>query len=204
MKYFSFFLVLFLFGCASEQVTFDSAKQEGTWEAKAQIRDQTSGKTNSVSMEVFAIREKALRLEITGTFGVSVASVLLQGEQISYLLPQQKKFVSGNASPRSLAQLLHSEVNPKWFYAVFFDQPIKDSGWSCKAAEDHLVQSCENTGLGTKVVWSERQGERKRITISQNSREIQILVKTFQPKVQEPGTVFQLEAPEGYSRYKLP
>lgn len=194
----------FLFaGCASVPAKYDYEKREGQWEAKAQVKDLEKNKTNSVSLDVSAEKDRALRMEVTGTLGVSVASFLLKENEVSYAIHTQKRFVSGPASEKSMGPLLNVNVDPRWLYNVFFDEPIANKNWSCTKDPEGLVQNCERLQDGMKIVWSERQSERKRVTISNSQFELQILVKGFQPKVQSPEKVYSLSAPDSYKRYKL-
>lgn len=193
----------FLFGCTSTPVAFNSAKREGRWDAKAQIRDLEKGTSHNVSLDVASQLSQAMRLEVTGTLGVHIASVLLKGEQISYAVHPKKRFVYGEVSETSLASLLKVNLDPRWFYNVFFDIPISEKNWSCKMGEDQKVSECNRLSDQSKIVWTERNGENKRITISNSRFEVQILVKGFKTKVEGADKIYQLTPPEGYTRYKL-
>lgn len=184
-------------GCASKPVVYNPAKAEGQWEAKAQVRDLVNGKTNTVSLDVMARRDEALRMEVSGTMGIHVASFLLSGSQVRYVIHTQKRFFSGTVSEKALRPLLKVNIDPRWLYGIFFDEDLP--AWKCQGRP---VQVCEKSD-GTKITWTDRSEERKRITISNPQFEVQILVKDFQTKVQDPDKAFRLEVPEGYRRYKL-
>jgi hypothetical protein len=198
LKKFLCLTVLFAVGCATQApVPFSTSKEEGQWEAKAQVRDLEKGTSNTVSLDVMSLRNRDLRMEVTGTLGVHVASFLLKGNEIAYAVHPQKKYYSGIATERSLRPLLKIDIDPRWLYAIFFDEPL--NGWKC---EGQPVEKCQRSD-GTQVVWSDRNGERKRVTISNPQFELQILVKNFMTKVQSPEKAFNLETPESYRRYKL-
>ena len=188
---------LVLASCASKPVAFNSEKEEGQWEAKAQIRDLQKGSSNTVSLDVMSVRNQDLRMEVTGTLGIHVASFLLNESEVSCAIHTQKRFYSGPVSETALRPLLKADVDPRWLYGVFFDEPIK--GWKCSGSP---VEKCQKSD-GTQIVWSDRKGENKRITISNSQFELQILVKNFMTKVQSPDRAFKLEPPESYRRYKL-
>ena len=190
-------------GCATVPTTYDEAKMQGQWDAKAQVRDLEKNKTNNVSLEVMAEKDRFLRMEVSGTLGVSVASFLMKDAEVSYAIHTQKRFISGPASEKALSPLLNVSVDPRWLYNVFFDLPISEKNWTCQSSVENVVESCSRLQDGMKIVWSERQGERKRVTISGAKFELQILVKGFRPKVQSPEKAFSLNAPDGYKRYKL-
>lgn len=185
-------------GCATQQpIPFNQLKEQGQWEAKAQVRDLQKGTANAISLEVMSLRDRALRMEVTGTMGVHIASFLLKGPEVSYAVHTQKRYFSGPATERSLRPLLKADIDPRWFYSIFFDEPLK--GWDCSGEP---VEKCQRAD-GTQVLWSDRNGERKRVTITNPQFELQILVKNFTTKVQSPDRAFNLETPDSYRRYKL-
>jgi hypothetical protein len=189
--------------CASKPVAFNSEKREGQWEAKAQIKNLENGKSNTLSLDVASEKDQALRMEVSGTMGVSVASFLLKGSEVSYEIHTQKKFISGPASERALKPLLNISVDPRWLYSVFFDEPLTGKNWNCKLGADQLVESCQRLEEPMKIQWLERHGERKRVVISNPKFELQVLVKNFETKVQSPETAFTLVSHPSYKRYKL-
>ena len=195
--FFATILLLVLSACATKPVAFNATKDEGQWEAKAQIKDLQTGKSNTISLDVMSIRNEALRMEVSGTLGVHVASFLMKETDVSYAVHTQKRYFSGPVSERSLRPLLKADIDPRWFYSIFFDEPLR--GWSCVGTP---VEKCQRAD-GTSVVWSERNGEKKRITITNSQFELQVLVKNFMTKVQSPDKAFSLSAPDSYKRYKL-
>ena len=83
----------FLFGCATAPTTFNAGKEQGQWEAKAQVKDLEKNKTETVSLEVIAQKDHALRMEVNGTMGIHVASLLMKNSDISYAIHTQKRFI---------------------------------------------------------------------------------------------------------------
>jgi hypothetical protein len=187
----------FFSACATQPVAYNSTKDEGQWEAKAQIKNLQSGKADTISLDVISVKDQALRMEVSGTLGVHVASFLMKESDVSYSVHTQKKYYSGAVSEKSLRPLLRADIDPRWLYSIFFDSPLK--GWTCVGEP---IEKCQRSD-GTKVQWSERNGEKKRITISNQQFELQVLVKSFTTKVQSPDKAFSLDAPESYKRYKL-
>jgi hypothetical protein len=186
-----------LSACTTAPVVYNSTKDEGQWEAKAQIRELPTGRSNAISLDVMAVRDQALRMEVNGTLGVHVASFLLKDSDVSYAVHTQKRYFSGPASEKSLRPLLRADVDPRWLYSIFFDEPLK--GFNCTG---NPIEKCQRSD-GMQVHWTERDGEKKRITIANQQFELQVLVKNFTTKVQSPEKAFSLDAPDSYKRYKL-
>lgn len=189
-----------LSACASQPVQFDESKNQGTWQAKVQVKDLKTNKADILSLEVIAIKDEAMRMEITGTLGARLASLLMKQNEISYAVHTQKKYYRGVLSEKSLKPLLRVDLDPRWLYAAFFDRPV--AGWECVKGEKGLVQKCSQKN-GMEINWSERQGENKRVLIKGSDFEMNVLVKDFTTKVQNADKAFSLEAPPTYKRYKL-
>jgi hypothetical protein len=192
------FLGFFLLACTSTPpVAYNSLKAEGQWEAKAQLKELQTGKSNTIGLDVMSVKDEALRMEISGTMGVHLASFLMRDSEVRYAVHTQKRFFSGPVSEKSMRPLLKNDIDPRWFYSIFFDEPLP--GWNCSGTP---IEKCERSD-GTKVTWSERDGEKKRIIVSNQQFELQVLVKSFATKVQSPDKAFHLDAPDSYKRYKL-
>ena len=189
--------------CATQPVAYNSEKMQGQWDAKVQIQDFEHQKSNNLNLQVIAEKNRAVRMEVTGTMGVNIASLLLKGDDISYAIHTQKRFISGSASEKALMPLFSIDVDPRWLYAIFFDETIPEKNWVCRKGLDLKIERCERAQDGLKIFWSERHGENKRVTLSNAKFELQILVKSFTTKVQSPERAFTLTPPEGYKRYKL-
>lgn len=184
-------------GCATQSVPYNQEKKEGQWEAKAQIKDLKNSSANTVSLEVMAIKDRALRLEVSGTMGIQVASLLMRDSSINCLIHTQKKAYIGEASERSLRHILKMDIDPRWLYSMFFDEAIE--GWHCRGEP---IEKCTRDD-GMTIAWTERDGEKKRMTVNSEQFQLQILVKNYMTKVQSPEKAFKLAVPDSYKKYKL-
>jgi hypothetical protein len=193
---------LLFVSCATAPLTYNPDKVDGRWAGSAQIKDFRAKKTNTISFEAWAEKPtQLLRLEITGPMGFSLASVLLRQQNIAYAIHPQKKFFAGHISESSLRQILHVNLNPSLLFNVFFDEPV--AGWNCQNDSVGSVAFCERTADHLKIKWQERKGELKRVLISNENYEVQILVKDFSPKVERPERTYSLVRPPSYRYYKL-
>ncbi|PIS10703.1 MAG: hypothetical protein COT73_07865 [Bdellovibrio sp. CG10_big_fil_rev_8_21_14_0_10_47_8] len=202
-KIFLILTTMLTVSCATKPFVFSPNKVQGKWEAKVQIKELDTGKVNVVRIDVVAKKDQALRMEVSGTLGVHVASVLLRGDQIEYAVHTQKRYFSGPVTERSLRPLLHIQVEPRWFYPIFFDEPINNKNWTCLRDQNQVIASCERLEDHLKITWSEREGEKKRVTVANDQFDLQMVVKDFTTKVEAPEKVFSMQVPSSYKRYKL-
>ncbi len=209
MRLFYFILFsLLLGGCTTKPAAFDSTKKKGHWETKVLVRDLKEAKSNTVSIDFFAIQPDQLRAEVTATLGFSVASLAIDKNQITYAVHTQKKFYQGPLSDRSIEPLLKIKMNPKILFYVLFDHPLPSPQWNCKLSESGLPDECRLVNGSYIVSWTERVEESKRITIRATDYELQIVVKSFSSvlptKVEKDPHFFTVSAPDSYKTYQLP
>lgn len=200
---FTLLTLLFLSACATKPIAYDSKKSQGQWEAKAQVKDFKKDQTHNVTLDVIGSTPHQVRMEVSATLGVSLASLVIDGDQIAYAIHPQKKYFSGEVSDQALKPLFQIELNPKYLMNVFFDQPIREKSWSCTMGVDQLVEKCERLSDGLSIDWRERKGELKRVVIKSSDFEVQVLVKDFTTKVELSTKTFSLEIPQGYKAYKF-
>jgi hypothetical protein len=202
------FSVFILASCAT-QPTYNGAKQNGTWEAKSQVKDLAKNNVHQLNVDFVSVQPDALRMDVTAAMGVSLATMVLQGTHVSYALYRQKKFYEGELSDHALYPLFKINLNPRVLINICFDQPVEGEGWSCITDGQGLAESCAKAGANPiKIRWFERKGEQKRVLIADNHFELQIVFKSYSPfdqsKVQGRKSPFQLEAPKDFTKYKIP
>lgn len=195
-----YLLLSFVFcGCVTKQIQVDRAKQTGTWQTKIQVKDLKNNKTNIVSADFAAIKFDKMRSDITGPFGVSVATMILNKSKFLLSVHTQKKNYIGTANDQSLRTVLKAELNPKILYYLLFDDILPENQWDCNIDERKLPIDCKMKNGDFFIKWSERNGEMKRIFISHQNIEIQIYVKNYSTKVQNEADIFEYQAPENYT-----
>jgi hypothetical protein len=204
MRFFLYLLGLILLSsCATQPVVLEGSKTKGNWQTKALLRDLKKQKSNSLSIDFVAFWPDRLRAEITGPFGVSVASLAIGKEQMQLAIHTQKKFYYGKVSEKSLSGLLGIPLDPRILINILFDVAPPGASWNCHMDVQSLLQDCKNRDNGISIHWSERHGELKRVVISREDYEIQILVKDFNTKVQESADYFTILHPDSYVSYQI-
>lgn len=191
-------LGLFLAGCASQPVGPLSTSSVNQWESKAQIVDRETQKSHNVSVDFVTAGEKRLRMQVTGTFATPLAVAVLNQEKLTYVLPRQKRFYEGVATPKSLKPLLNMDLEPSQIFRILYDEPLQGSAWRCQKNSQGLVAGCENTLTHTKVAWMSRDGEKKTVVVSGPRYDVQLRLERVPTKVRDAGRVFSLNVPAGF------
>lgn len=193
---------LFLAGCQTAQM-YDSQKNMGQWEAKAQIKDLKNNKQHQVSLDFVGQWPQALRTDVTGPLGISLAAIVIRQNQVAYLLPREKKYYYGQISDANMQALFQIDFNPKYLLNICFDRVLDEAGWNCNIDSKGRPEQCQRSSDKLTIVWKEREGEQKRVLIYRPDFEVQILFKKYKPLVQVPEQVFALKPPDDFTRYKL-
>ena len=156
------FIFFALTSCQTGAIRYDQV-QEGQWTAKVLIHNKKTDRSYAVKINVNAQYRKRIRLDITHTFKGHLASLVLDGSKIHYLLVPERKFYAGKASSRSLQALLPVPIHPKLFYNLFFDRPIGQKGWACLKDKEGYLSECKSDRL--KIRWANRKGVHKNIFV---------------------------------------
>ena len=59
---------------------------EGQWSSKVLVKDKTKSKSFIVNVDLQAIKNKNLRMDVTAALGTPVAAFVLNGDSVEYLL----------------------------------------------------------------------------------------------------------------------
>lgn len=189
---------LFAMGCATKPVQFDAqgAEPVSQWQAKTQVVDKVKSKSNNLSVDFVAERREKLRMDVTGTFSTPVAAAVVSHGQMTYILPQQKKFYQGSADRASFDRLLKVDIGVEDLFAILYDEPLP--GWNCQKNSAGQVETCKSGTGRMSVVSSERQGHSRTVKIASNNYEIKMNLERVEPKAKDFEKVFSLKVPENY------
>ena len=177
--------------------------REGQWRAKALIKDLEQNHSYIVNLNFNAVKESRARMDVTTTLGLGVASLVVDPQEVRYVLFDAKKFYSGVPQPNAMRPILALPIDPRWIHNILFDLPIADKNWTCTRDAAGLVQECTDLSGGLKITWSGRQGDKKTVLLSHPKASVQINVQSFKPKVEDRKNLFSLDAPEGYQKLHI-
>jgi len=171
----------------------------GQWEAKAMIKSFDSGEASVVTLDVVARKPQHMRLEVTTSLGIALASIAMKENDIEYILPKQKKYFHGAVTEKSMYSALKVKVDPRILSAAFFETSYPK--WECQA-DNGLIRSCK-TPEGIELTWQREEGQSKRVSIVGQSFEVQVQIKKFAEKSEFSDDLWNIKVPSDFKKYKL-
>jgi hypothetical protein len=188
--------------CASKPIA-EGPFQKAEWETKALIRDLKENKSQSVSIDMFAVKNQRVRLDVTALMGFQVASLVMSPKEIAYAIYPRKEFYYGKNSERSIERIIGLSLHPMNLANIAFDEPIRGAGWMCEQDNSHVLSKCENKQRSIRVEWKDRTEGQKKVVITAPQFEMQWLFKAPQTEVQFKPETFTLKQPEGFKAIQI-
>ena len=190
-------------GCASKPLLREGAFQKAQWETKAMVKDLRQNKNQSLTIDIYAIKNERARFEITALLGYQVASLVMSTQEISYIIYPQKKFFYGKNSERAVEQIMGLQLHPMNLTSIAFDEPVRGRGWQCNIDGQGFIASCENKERAMLVQWLNRSEGSKKVVITAPQFEMQWQFDAPQTEVQFKNELFTLRQPEGFKAIQL-
>lgn len=148
-------------------------------------------------MDFFATRENQLRMDITTPVGMHVASIAIDNQTMTYVIPQEKAYYSGPGTAQAFAKTLNIAIDPMLISNVLFDLPVSQKGWTCKNEND-LVSEC--SGKGIKIVWSNRKSKEKTVVVTHSQYQLQLRFHNFRVPSSLKDGIFSIAQPKGFKK----
>lgn len=198
------FLVLtfFLSGCVTKTVR-EGSYQKAQWETQAVVKDLKNDKTQSLNIDIYAIKNEKARLEITAMLGYQVASLVMSPSEISYSIYPQKAFFYGRNSERAFSRMIDLTLHPMNLVNIAFDEPVRGPGWKCDLDPVGLLSQCENINRAIRVSWMARTEGKKKVVITGPQFEMQWQFNAPQTEVQFKPELFTLKQPSGFKAIQI-
>jgi len=185
-------------------VSGEAGSAQGQWQGKALVRNWKTGKNGVLTVDILAREPGQLRMEITGSFGVHIASVALNGSEVSTILTQEKRFVSASSGEDALVRLVPVRIPPNALLAILFERELPENDWKCdRISESKLSAFCAHRSGDVAVKWLERNGLSRRLKISAKEADIEMVIDEAKSKVELNDEAFRLSAPNGYKQERV-
>ena len=188
-------LFFILAGCAGAPEAPPASGEPLLIQSKAIIKDQNE--SNSVKIEIALFPRKAIRLEITATLGVSVASVLLTPAEITYALHTTKQYATGPFNEKTLFPIFRKNIDPRILWRMINDQPMTNLNLKCTTNAFQKPVKCVAVD-GTIYKWTYDQPPFKRIDIISNRFEMNWLFRSQNLLEASQNETFVLKKPDSY------
>lgn len=152
-------------------------------------------------MDALAAEPGKLRLEITTQLGIPVASIVMSGDRLQALLPQQKKYIDAPATAAAMGKLAKLPVEPQVLMDLLFDNGLNErKGWSCDSNQE---QRCSHSASSAAVVWRKRDSDPRQFSLETPRAEGNFSINKVQTKVQFTERTFNLQRPTNYTVERL-
>lgn len=191
---FSFVGTVF-FGCTSHPARQSSDEEPILIQSKALIKNDNE--SNTIKIEIALLPKKAIRLEITASLGVSVATVLLTPNEIIYALHSAKQFSIGPFNEKTLYPVFKKNIDPRILWRVINNQPMTNLNLKCVTDNESKPVTCVS-GDGTTIRWTYDDPPHKRIDIISNRFEMSWLFKDQSLFTGSQSETFVLKRPDSY------
>jgi hypothetical protein len=202
-NYFLFTLILLaIAGCATKPKIIGPL-QQAQWETKALIKDLKTNKSQSLNIDIYAVKNDRARLEISALMGFQVASLVMDNKDISYAIYPQKKFFYGKNSEEAFSRVINLPLHPMNLINVAFEEPVRGSGWQCAKDQSGQLASCTNAERKMRIVWSGRVDGAKKVLITAPQFEMQWAYQAPQTEVQFKPELFTLRQPNGFKAIQI-
>ena len=189
----SYVFLLFV-GCATSETALnqDDIRYADT---KALIEDKKKSSSNSVSMDVFYTTNGVIRIEVEALLGYQLGSLLMNKNQIQYILYPQKTFVQGPFAGRTLKPLFKTEIDPRWIEAAILDTDLTTLGFICLQKNPEL-KVCQSELAEVSV--ETKKSPLKKIIIENDEMKFIWVFKSIQKHKKSYNETFVLSKPEEY------
>lgn len=189
-------------GCQTVPVRYDQV-EVGTWEAKALIKDKKGNQSYVVNLDIAARLNEKLRLDVTSPIGIHLASLVMRGAEVEYILVRKKKYFAGQAKPQVLSPIISVPLDPRVLHNVIFDRPIVDKNWVCTQGDEGMLSECQNLTSGLVLSFSDRVGQRKTVKIEHADANVTINFTDYEKSIGDEARLFDLQVPASFEKYRI-
>ncbi|MEK6554989.1 MAG: hypothetical protein AABZ31_07110 [Bdellovibrionota bacterium] len=173
-----------------------SEMETAAFDAKVLMRDKVAGKSGIVNLQFKGVKNQKIRLDVLSPIQTHIASLALNGEELSYVLVQTKQAYRGMASASAMVPVIRVPMNPKFLYNIFFDQPIVEKNWTCTKDKNDMLKECKTRDL--KITWVSREGAARVLEIEHPKAFLQINIYKYQGDVSPTDSKFTLKIPDAF------
>jgi len=164
--------------CAPKQPGYFVGGKQPALPDSARVKAVLSVSQENLSAVLFAVPNERYRLELSGTFGLSVASILWKKDGWKVVLPQNERYMEGNGNCVSIPS--YGDVDIHKFAFLFLGYRV--DAFDCDGS-DLTVEYKDNIALADF-----------------GDDTLKLEIKNIDPKAKWGGGVWNLNVPDKYVR----
>lgn len=144
-----------------------------------------------------------LRIDVTSTLGSHLASFLVIGDKLEYLVVAEKTKYTTKASAVVYNQALKMPVDLKTLQAILFEKFDDNKSWLCKRDQKNFLKECKDKETRTDIIWVFRKGEQRTIDIENNRVGLQINLFDYSENITNSDKAFELNVPANIRQRRI-
>ncbi|MFZ4403292.1 MAG: hypothetical protein ACOYOK_04250 [Pseudobdellovibrionaceae bacterium] len=174
-----------------------------SWESKAIISDYKNKKNVQIKMDILAAGDQYLRIDITGSLGLHLASLVYKKGRIEYFITPERKYFYGVANENSFRPLLRMPLHPVELIDAIKQQIPRGPWWDCERLNTKQPKVCFRKDQNLKITWTQQAGSQKTVVIQSADYEIRWFIDNTPTEVQFQTGAFELRKPSGFKSISL-
>jgi hypothetical protein len=179
-------------------VSGERGHARGEWRGQAFVKDTAKKKSGTFEIEILAEEPARLRLEATGPFGMSVASLSANEKEAVFLLPREKKFLRDAPDSDRISALVPVRLAPQELLAILFDREQLHGAWKCVNDAQGQLLKCAKSHPSISFTVDRPKEFTRKINVSTLTSEAQILLIESKANVEFTDKTFNLIPPADY------
>lgn len=186
------------------QVT-EAPSKPSYWVFKTNVYSAKKNKNISGYTHVTYMNPQLLRLDIYDPLGlINAGSLVYKNGNFEALMPLEKKYFVGVASPDVMTQILKTPMDPSLFVNIIFQTRFKDPSWQCLEDDKGFVRECQNRSAGITITWKKNISNSDGwVVVTHSEGEVDLKLRNSRSIPPLPDEKFILQVPRSYSKFKV-
>ncbi len=203
--------MLFIFNSACQTTNtknedfVDTSSKPSYWVFKTNIYSAKKNRNISGYTHITYMNPQLLRVDIYDPLGLLNAGTLIYKDgSFEAIMPLERKYFFGVATPETMFQILKSPVDPALFTNIIFQKKLTDKNWECSSDDKGFVKDCRNRSANIDIVWKKNMTANDGwVQLTHNEGEVDLKLRSSRTIKPLPDSKFKLQVPNSYSKFKV-
>ncbi len=138
-----------------------------------------------------------MRMDLSVPPGISVFTLLLDADDITFLFLRKRKFYKGDKNDSALLAFFPKDLKFSIFKDIFFDRKPEGKTWICKTDEQDLPFECRNSKW--TIQWT--RGKKRILLLKSEDFTFNFKYSSFFPEINS--DLFDIQIPENFKPISL-